>query len=297
MKRSLGEKIFDWVNGILLTLTAASMVYPFLYVLALSLNEAADSNKGGIFLIPRKFTLDSYRIVFEANELLNAAFISVSRTVIGTVLTVLCSAMFAYVFTKQEYIIYKPMKFIFFVAMFLGGGALIPIYMLYRSLGLLNSFAVYIVPWMINLWFVILFRTYLTQIPKGLEEAAVIDGANELRIFFTIMLPLSTPMIATLALFSAVDQWNSWRDTLFFTSRESLKTLQFLMMEIMQKAQARTMVTRAAIKLQRVRQVQTADPVSVRMAITIVTTVPIVCVYPFLQKYFIKGMLIGSMKG
>ncbi|MCM8901464.1 carbohydrate ABC transporter permease [Caldicoprobacter algeriensis] len=297
MKKSLGEKIFDWVNGVLLTVMAASMVYPFIYVLAISLNEAADSNRGGIFFLPRKFTLDSYRIVFENNDLVNAALVSVGRTVIGTVLTVLCSAMFAYVFTKPEYIIYKPMKVIFFMAMFLGGGALIPVYMLYRSLGLLNSFAVYIIPYLVNLWFVILFRTYYIQLPKALEEAALIDGANELRIFFTIILPLSTPMIATIALFAAVDQWNSWRDTLFFTSKESLKTLQFVMMEVMQKAQARTMITRAAMKMQRIRQVQTADPVSVRMAITIVTTVPIVCVYPFLQKYFIKGMLVGSMKG
>jgi putative aldouronate transport system permease protein len=189
------------------------------------------------------------------------------------------------------------MKLIFFIAMFLGGGALIPVYMLYRSLGLLNSFAVYILPFLVNLWFVILFRTYYTQMPKGLEEAALVDGANELRIFFTIILPLSTPMIATVGLFAAVDQWNSWRDTLFFTSKDSLKTLQFLMMEVMQKAEAGSMITRAAAKMGKVRKVRSVDPVSVRMSITIVTTIPIVLVYPFLQKYFMKGMLIGSMKG
>ncbi|HBM81568.1 MAG TPA: sugar ABC transporter permease [Clostridiaceae bacterium] len=297
MKKTLGEKIFDVINGLLLVLMSVTMLYPFIYILAISLNEAADSNRGGIYFLPRKFTFDSYRIIFENKNLLGAAGISVSRTVIGTILTVLCSAMFAYVFTKPKYFIYKPMKVIFFIAMFLGGGSLIPTYMLYRTLGLMNKFAVYIIPGMVNLWFVILFRTYFTQLPAGLEEAAVIDGANELVIFFKLMLPLSTPMLATITLFSAVAQWNSWQDTLFFTTSESLKSLQYVMMEIMQKASASSMISMAAMKLGRVGRVQTVDPMSVRMAITIVTTIPIVLVYPFLQKYFIKGMLIGSMKG
>ncbi|HEY5584104.1 MAG TPA: carbohydrate ABC transporter permease [Ruminiclostridium sp.] len=297
MKKAIGASIFDLVNRILLTIMSATMIYPFIYVLAISLNKAADSNRGGIYFFPRQFTLDSYRIVFDNNELLQAAMVSIGRTVIGTSLTILCSAMFAYVFTKPNYFIYKPMKFIFFMAMFLGSGALIPVYMLYRSLDLLNKFSVYILPVLISTWFVILFRTYFLQLPNGIEEAAVIDGANELRIFFCIIIPLSTPMIATIGLFAAVDQWNAWRDTLFFTSNDLLKPLQFVMMEIMQKAQASTMITRAAMKMSRVGQVRTADPMSVRMAITIITTVPIVLVYPFLQKYFIKGMMIGSMKG
>jgi len=273
------------------------MLYPFIYVGAISFNEAADSNRGGIYLFPRKFTFDSYLVVIRNHNLLSTAIVSVARTVLGTLLTVLCSSMFAYAFTKPNLIIYKPMKFIFFAAMFLGGGALIPVYMLYRFLGLLNNFAVYIIPAAVNLWFVILFSTYYMQLPKGLEEAALVDGANELKIYFTIMLPLSTPMLATVGLYSAVGQWNSWHDTLFFTSREALKTLQFLMMEIMQKAEAGAMVSRAAQKIGSVRNVQTVDPASVRAAITIVTTIPIVLVYPFLQKYFIKGMLVGSMKG
>lgn len=298
MMRNLHNKsVFDAINKLLLTVMCISMLYPFIYVLAISFNEAADSSRGGIFFFPRHFTLDSYRIIFETNDLFHAALVSIGRTAIGTILTVLCSAMFAYAFTKPNYFFYKPMKVIFFVAMFLGTGALIPVYMLYRSLDMLNKFAVYILPVLINTWFVILFRTYYLQLPTGLEEAAVIDGANELHIFFRLILPLSKPMLATIGLFAAVDQWNAWRDTLFFTSSDSLKTLQFIMMEIMQKAQASTVITRAAMRMSRVGQLKTVDPMSVRMAITIVTTIPIVLVYPFLQKYFIKGIFTGSIKG
>lgn len=297
IKRSIGEKAFDTANVLLMILFTITWLYPFIYVLAISLNEALDSNLGGIYFFPRKFSIESYRVLFRSDDLPRAFFISVSRTVIGTVLTVFCSSMFAYVFTRPDFMIYKPMKVIFFAAMFLGGGALIPVYMLYRSLGLLNRFAVYIVPAMVNLWFVILFRTFYVQLPKGLQEAALMDGANELVIYFRIMLPLSIPMVATIALFSSVYQWNSWFDTLYFANKDALKTLQFRMMEIMLRAQAAKLLRQASDKIGRPIPIRAADPRSLRMAITIITTVPIVIVYPFLQKYFLKGMLVGSMKG
>jgi putative aldouronate transport system permease protein len=186
---------------------------------------------------------------------------------------------------------------IFFVAMFVGAGALIPTYMLYRTLGLLNNFAVYVIPYMVSPWFVILFRTYFMGLPQELEEAAYIDGANDLRIFVSVILPLSLPMLATVGLFSMVMQWNMWRDTLFFANKEPLKTLQFKMQEILLAAQSKAMIVESGSFSKRIADAQTTDPKSVRMAITIVTTIPIVMVYPFLQKYFIKGMLVGSMKG
>lgn len=297
MRKTFGEKVFTAVNVILLTLLGVSMLYPFLYVIAISLNEPYDSNKGGIWLLPRKLTLESYKIIFMNNDLATAALVSVARTVLGTFLAVMCSAMFAYVFTKKKFILYKPLKVIFFAAMFFGGGGLIPTYMLYRRLGLLNSFWVYIIPWMLNLWYVVLFRTYFMQLPRELEEAAFVDGANELTAFFRITLPLSKPIVATVSLFAAVAQWNSWRDTLFYTTSPNLKTLQYVMMEILQRAEAERMITRAEMLEASLGHLKLVDPLSVRMAITVVTTIPIVLVYPFLQKHFIKGILVGSMKG
>lgn len=295
--RTTGEKAFDAVNVFFMLLLTVTWLYPFLYVLAISLNEATDSNLGGIYLLPRKFSLASYQIVFMSENLVRAFFVSVARTGIGTVAAVLCSSMFAYTFTRPDYMIYKFQKVFFFTAMFLGVGALIPRYMLFRSLGLLNNFAVYILPLMLNLWYVILFRTFFVQLPDGLEEAAYMDGASELTVYFRILLPLAIPMVATVALFAAVQQWNMWQDTLFFANTENLKTLQFRMMEIMLRAESNQMLMQASRSLGRQVAGRETDPRSIRMAITIITTVPIVMVYPFLQKYFIKGMLVGSMKG
>jgi len=298
MKKSTGERIFDTYLYVSMFFLAMIWIYPFIYISAISLNEAADSAMGGIYFFPRKFSLDSYKIIFLSGELFSAFNMSVARTVLGAVVSLICSSMFAYTFTRNDFIIYKQLKFIFFLAMFIGGGALIPTYMLYRSLHILNKFWVYILPAMLNLWHVVLFRTFYMQLPKGLEEVAYIDGANELQVYLKVMLPLSLPMIATVGLFNAVGQWNSWRDTLFFANREELKTLQFRMMEILLRTQSTQMIREAAKYIGgRAQTAQTADPQSVRMAITMVTTIPIILVYPFLQKYFIKGMLIGSMKG
>lgn len=296
-RQSGGEIAFNIINGFFMVIFAFVCLYPFINILAYSLNDALDSNLGGIYFWPRKFTFDSYIVVFSNRNLLHAFYVSVARTVLGSLSVLFCSSMFAYTFTKRKFCIYKVQKFIFFAAMFIGTGALIPKYMLFRSLGLLNNFLVYIIPNLLNLWYVILFRTYFETIPNELEEACNIDGANDIQIFFRIMLPLSVPMIATVGLFSMVSQWNSWQDTLFFANKQKLKTLQFMMQEILLRAEASKMLTDAGLVNQRIAKASTTDPKSIRMAITVVATLPIVMVYPFLQKYFIKGMLVGSLKG
>lgn len=296
-RRSAGEKTFDVLNLFFMAVFAFLCLYPFINILAISLNDALDSNLGGIYFWPRKFTIDSYIIILLNKQIGHAAIISVFRTLSGTVITLMSCAMFAYTFTRKNYVLHKAQNIIFFVAMFVGAGALIPTYMLYRSLGLLNSFMVYVLPYMVSPWFVILFRTHYIGLPHELEEAAHIDGANDLRIFFSVILPLSLPMLATVGLFSMVMQWNEWRDTLFFANKEILKTLQFKMQEILMTEQTKTMIIESGGSAKRIADAQSADPKSVRMAITIITTIPIVMVYPFLQKYFIKGMLVGSMKG
>lgn len=293
----LGERIFDVVNNLILLVIAISMLYPFVYVLAISLNDPNDSQLGGIWLYPRVLSLESYKIIFSDPALLRALWISVSRTVLGTVLTVFGCSMFAYVFTRNEFVLYKPLKGFFFFAMFFGGGGLIPTYLLYLKLGLYDNFLVYIIPAIINLWYVILFRTYFRSVPGELLEAARIDGAGEFSIYWRVLLPVSKPIIATITLFSAVDQWNSYRDTLYYTVDKNLRSLQYIVMEIIKKAEGSQMIDRAEMFEIFHGDATMADPVSLRMAITICTVVPIVMVYPFLQKHFMKGMMIGSMKG
>ena len=297
IRKSPAEIVFEAVNYAMLTLIALSMLYPFIYVLAISLNDANDSQMGGIWLYPRVLSFDSYAIVFSDPSLLRALGVSVARTVLGTALTVIGCSMFAYVFIRNEFLLYKPLKGFFFFAMFFGGGGLIPTYMLYLDLGLYNNFLVYIIPSIINLWYVTLFRTYFRSIPNELLEAARIDGAGEFQVFTRVLLPVCKPIIATITLFSAVAQWNSYRDTLYYTLDENLRSLQYIVMQIIKKAEGSNMIDRKEMMELFHGNASAADPVSLRMAITICTVLPIIMVYPFLQKHFMKGMMIGSMKG
>ena len=292
-----GDRIFEGIIVAVLAVVGISMLYPFLYVLAVSLNDPADTELGGIWLYPRVFSLESYRLIFREGELFAATLVSVARTVAGTCLTVLFSSLFAFLFTRSDFVLYKPMKAIFFFAMFFGGGGLIPTYLLYLNLGLYNTFFVYIVPFVINLWYVVLFRTYFMSIPGDLSEAARVDGANDLQVFFRILIPVSKPIYATVGLYAAVTQWNSWRDTLYYTTDTRLRTLQYICMEMIKKAEGEKMIDRAAMFEIFHGDAALTDPLSLRMAITVITVVPIVCVYPFLQKYFMKGIMVGSMKG
>ena len=168
IRKGPGEKIFDFVNCALLALIAVSMLYPFIYVLAISLNDPNDSQLGGIWLYPRKLSLESYKIIFSDPSLLRALGVSVARTVLGTILTVIGCSMFAYVFTRNKFVLYKPLKGFLFFAMFFGGGGLIPTYLLYLNLGLYDNFLVYIIPTIINTWYVILFRTYFRSVPSAM---------------------------------------------------------------------------------------------------------------------------------
>lgn len=297
IRKGPGEIAFEIANYAILAVVAVSMLYPFIYVLAISLNDANDSQLGGIWLYPRVLSFESYKIIFSDPSLLQALGISVARTVIGTVLTVIGCSMFAYVFTRNEFVLYKPLKGFFFFCMFFGGGGLIPTYMLYLDLGLYNSFWVYVIPTIINLWYVTLFRTYFRSIPGELLEAARIDGAGEFQVYTRVLLPVSKPIIATITLFSAVAQWNSYRDTLYYTTNKNLRSLQYIVMEIIKKAEGSHMIDRKEMMEMFHGDASTADPVSLRMAITICTVLPIIMVYPFLQKHFMKGMMVGSMKG
>lgn len=295
MKRSLGDKIFDIVNYGLMLLLVIITLYPFLYVLAVSLNDPFDTIKGGITIFPRIFTLDNYKEIFNYPSIGRAVLISTLRTIIGTITGVFSTAIVAYVLSRRDFFARKLITTLFVITMYVGGG-LVPEYLLIRGLGLMNNFLVYILPGLINPFNLILIRAYIDTLPLELQESAMIDGANDFIIFLRIILPLSLPVLATVALFVAVGHWNSWFDTyLYCGGNKNLTTLQYELQKILANAAASSTTIDYYSNLDPTRTMR-VTPQSLRMAMTIITTLPIVLVYPFLQKYFIKGMTLGAIK-
>lgn len=285
-------EIFDIVIVIIMIFIIIVTLYPFLNVLAISLNNATDTVKGGIHIWPRKFTLDNYKQIFSGSSKLPIAFInSVLRTVIGTVLGVIATSMVAYTLNRREFIFSKQITILFIVTMYVSGG-LIPEYLLIRNLGLINNFAVYILPGLISTFNIIVIRAFMDGLPEALYESAKIDGANDWVTFYKIVFPLCMPVIATVALFIAVGQWNSWFDTyLYARGNDSLTTLQYELMKIIDNASTTVDVHNPLLQ-----SAAKSNPQSIKMAITMVATVPILMVYPFLQKYFVSGMTLGAVK-
>lgn len=292
--RTWGDRVFNVFLYVFMIFMAAITLYPFLNVLAISFNDSVDSVRGGIHLWPRQFTLNNYREVFTYPTLVQGFYISSLRTIIGTALGVLSSAMVAYVISCEEFIARKFVSGLFILTLYFSGG-LIPEFMLVRKLGLMNNFWVYILPGLIGGWNVFVLRAYIDTLPVNLKESAKLDGANDLTIFFRIILPLCKPVLATVALFIAVGQWNSWFDTfLYASSNPDLTTLQYEMMRIMQNT---AMSSTASMYGLTAANAPRISPESIRMTITVVATLPIVAVYPFLQKYFVKGLTLGAIKG
>lgn len=268
-------------------------LYPFLNVLAISFNNSLDTVKGGITVYPRMFTFANYVEIFKIPALATSVITSLLRTVIGTATGIISTAMLAFVISRKDFVARRPVTILLIITMYVGGG-LIPDFMLIRSLRLTNNFLVYILPNLISVFNVIVFRSFISDLPYELQESAKIDGANDMRIFFTIIFPLCIPVIATLSLFIAVGQWNSWFDTyLYCTGNKLLTTLQFELQKILLSAQSsgRQDIYGSADALR-----HRVSPESIRMAMTIVATVPILLVYPFVQKYFMKGLTLGAVK-
>lgn len=288
--------LFHTMNGIFMLLLAVVTLYPFLHTLTISFNEGNDALRGGIYLWPRSWSLQNYKAIFISGTIYHAAWISVARTLTITVLGVFLTAMLAYTLAQPQYIFRKIIGLIFVLTMYFNAG-LIPNYFLIKSLGLLNNFWVYVFPGLVSAFNLIVIRTYIRTLPSGLVESAKMDGAGDFTIFLRIIFPLCTPALATIALFIAVGSWNSWFDTFLYASSDlKLSTLQYEMMKLLGStmnsnndpgllAGANTNQTKAMV-----------TPASIRAAITIVAAVPILFVYPFLQRYFIVGMNLGSVK-
>ncbi|NGZ77832.1 carbohydrate ABC transporter permease [Saccharibacillus alkalitolerans] len=290
-----GDKVFDVVNIIIMSLVLVVTLYPFLNVLAISLNESSDTVKGGITILPRVFTFENYQQIFQYEGLIRGLWVSVLRTVIGTLFGLVSASMLAYTLSRPDFQARKFTSTFLVVTMYVSGG-LIPVYILFRDLDLLGTFWVYVLPTLVNAFNVIVIRSFMDGLPYALQESAKLDGANDFTIYWKIILPLCKPVLATIALFLAVGQWNSWFDSYLYNgSHPEWTTLQFELMKVLQSTQqgGSGQMINANDMAQKMSQI---SPESIKMAITIVVTVPILVVYPFLQKYFVSGMTLGAVK-
>lgn len=293
-QKSVGDIIFELCNGLFMIILAVVMLYPILNTVAVSFNDATDTLRGGIYIWPRQFTWHNYEVIWQTANLGVAFGVSVARTVIAAALNVFLTAMVAYTLVRQDFVLKKFVTIIFVLTMYVNAG-LIPGYLLNKSLGLLNNFWVYILPGLVSAFDLIIVRTYMRTIPGSLVESAQIDGADEFTIFLKVMLPLTTPVLATIALFVAVAQWNSWFDTYIYCgSAKNLTTLQYELMKALSTSMNQSGSTANVANAEQAANQVT--PTAIRAAITMVAAVPILCVYPFLQKYFVQGMTLGSVK-
>lgn len=298
MKKDKGQRIFEVFNIAFMILLCVVTLYPYINQLAVSLNDGQDTIFGGITFYPREFTWQNYITVFTNSGFVNSLVVSALRVVLGTALGIILITGAAYAITKKNLPGRNFFVSLLIVPTFISGG-LIPMYMLYRYLHLMNNFFVYIFPMAFVFYYMIIVRTYLQSIPASLEESAVIDGANEVQVLFQIMLPLSMPVMATVALWLGVTHWNDWTTSLYFVTKKNLFTLQYIMYKVVKEAElvnemaaAAAMTSGGAVNARPIK----VTPESVKSATIIVATLPIVMLYPFLQKYFIKGVMIGAIK-
>lgn len=285
------DLLLDSVVTIILSIVFIVMFYPFYYVLILSFNKGTDSLTGAIYLWPSSFTLENYQRFLSDSHWYFAFLVTILRTIAGTVLGVLFTSLVAYGLSHRNLLFSKTYFTIIIFAMYFSGG-LIPYYVVLRSIGLLNTFGVYIIPSMLSTFFLLIAISFFREIPSELKESAYIDGASEFVIFFKVILPVSMPLIATMALFTGVGQWNSWLDSAYFVQSDELRTLAYRMMEVINKSNAP--MDSIAIANSSSAGVTSY---SLQVAAMVISIAPIVCVYPFLQKYFVQGVMLGSVKG
>ncbi len=293
IRETTGERIFSVINILIMLVIAFLSLYPIWYVFVNSFNDANDAMLGRIYWWPRVFSLENYKAVFRDATVFRAYTITVLRTVIGTVLSVLFTSMVSYALSKPYLMLRKTYLLIGTITLFFGGG-LIPYFLVLKSLGLLNNFLVYIIPAMFSFFNLLIFMSFFRELPAALEESARIDGASDIRIFASIIFPLSTPVLATIALFNGVHHWNDYfSGVMYMTNRPDLEPIQTYLYRVIAQTSAQDIRSAAGAE---VVSKNLTTSTAVKLATMVITTLPIVCVYPFLQKYFIKGMLLGAIK-
>ena len=284
---------FDVLNIILLSMLGIATMYPFWYIFIYSVSDPQMAAKG-IYLLPVGLTSKNYMVIFQNPNIVRAVMISVSRTVVGTVVTVLASSLLAYCLTNSKTLGRRVMYRMIFYSMYFNAG-IIPWYITMKTYGLRNNFLLYILPYAVAPFYLILFKAYFDQLPKALEDSAMIDGAGFLRTFASIILPVSLPIVASIALFAAVNQWNMWFDNFYLAPSKDLMTLQLLLLNFLTEFSAAQSAVTANVG-QNMGEIRVTST-SIRMTITAVAVLPVFCVYPFVQKYFVKGIMLGAIKG
>jgi putative aldouronate transport system permease protein len=287
-RTSVGQAIFVTLNALFLSLVVLACFYPFLYIIVSSFNDPTDLLRGPIYFWPRKFSVLNFQYVLKDPEIVRAIWITVARTVIGTVVGVFFTAAFAYGISKKKLWGRKVFVGMTLVTIYFSGG-LIPTYLLIaQGLHLYGRFLVFIIPNMFNAFFAFIMMSFFREISPEIEESAHMDGASEIRIFVQLILPLSTAVLATIALFFAVWHWNSWFDAMLYGGRK-LMTLQQYLVKAIQSVNVSVLSANY--------RSGSVSSQSLRLATMVLTTFPIVAIYPFLQRYFVKGVMIGSLKG
>jgi putative aldouronate transport system permease protein len=287
-KKIKENRVFNIFNIIFMSLFALVIIFPIWDIVVASFSNPDALAKPGIRVWPEEFSLESYKLVFKDATIWKAFLISILKTVVGVITHVMFTAMVAYGMSKKDLFGRNIYTAIGIGTMFFSGG-MIPTYLLMKSLGLLDSFWVYIIPSLFSYYDMIILMNFFREIPDSLEESAKIDGAGAWTIFLKIILPLSTPVLATIALFNGVYQWNDYMTAKLYISNEALYPIQMKLYEIIVQTQAQTMQTATSVVIP-------TSSESIQLATIVIATVPIVLVYPFLQKYFIKGMMIGAVK-
>lgn len=292
-----GDVVFNVINYTIFGILAFLCAYPFYYLIINSISSNELSNNGMINFIPRQIHFQNYRDVFKLNGLSMAMIVSVLRTVIGTALTVFSSALLGYMFTLKKMWHRKFFYRFIVITMYFNAG-IIPMFMTMKNLHLTNNFLVYILPWIVQPFYIIMVKTYIESTPISLQEAAEVDGAGPLTIFIKIVLPISTPILATVAIWAAVGQWNSFQDTLLYVTDQKLWSLQYLLYTYINQANSLAAAVKSSGSMANVQNLITRQtPTSIRMTVSVIVVLPILFVYPIFQRYFVKGIMIGAVKG
>lgn len=292
-----GDIVFHITNYFIFALFTIICAYPFYYIIINSVSANDLSSNGAINLIPRGIHMQNYIDVFKLSGLTTAALVSVARTVIGTACTVLASAFLGFMFTQKKMWHRKLWYRLMVVTMYFNAG-LIPMFMTMKVLNLTNSFWVYIIPAIVQPFNIIMVKTYIESMPRSIQEAAEVDGAGVLVRFFKIVLPTSTPILATIAIWSAVGQWNSFQDTLIYITDQKLYSLQYLLYTYLNQASSLASLVKSSGNISSVANLATKQTTtSIRMTVSVIVVLPILFIYPMFQKHFVKGIMIGSVKG
>lgn len=287
-EKQFGSRIFRWGNYLLLVVIALTMVLPFIHVIAASFTTSAELADKRFVLFPTVFSLDAYKYIFSTNTIFKALFVSIGVTLIGTLWSMFISLLTAYGLSRRDLVGRRQILFLFVFTMLFSGG-MIPTFLIVKETGLLDSYAALIVPVTINVFNMIILRSFIMGLPEGLIESAKIDGCNDFGVLFRIVMPISKPALATVSLFYAVAYWNTYMHAILYINDAAKWPIQVLLRQIV------VLASGLSYDSSEFTNIPPPD-ITIKMAVIVVATIPVLMVYPFLQKYFTKGAMLGSMK-